>query len=98
MEGSLDQKYISKLKLNLWLEINSEVTVKLKFDDEPLWQKKGYIRSTRNKTYTIPIMPRRTGKYRIRLEGRGQFKLLGMSKEVEQGSEVNGSIHVGFRR
>lgn len=97
-EGSLDQKYISKLKLNLWLEINSEVTVKLKFDDEPLWQKKGYIRSTRNKTYTIPIMPRRTGKYRIRLEGRGQFKLLGMSKEVEQGSEVNGSIHVGFRR
>lgn len=97
-EGTMDQKYISKLKLNLWLEMNSEVTVKLKFDDEPLWHKKGYIRSTKNKTYTIPIMPKRTGKYRIRLEGRGQFKLLGMSKEVEQGSEVNGSIHVGFRR
>lgn len=98
VENSLNQKYIAKLKLNLWLELDSEVTVLLKFDDEPLWHKKGYIRSTRNKTYTIPIMPRRTGKYRIRLEGTGQMKLLGMSKEVEQGSEVNGSIHVGYRR
>lgn len=96
--GSLDQKRISKIKLNLWLPVNSEVYVYMKFDDGPMWIRKGYIRSTKNKTYTIPIIPMRCSKYRIRLEGTGQFKMIGMSYEIEAGSELNGSIHTSHRR
>lgn len=97
-ENMLDQKYISKIKANIWLEAGTEMYVYMKFDDEPIWRRKGYIRSTKNKTYTLPIRPNRCGKYRIRFEGTGQFKLLAMSKEVEKGSEINGSLQHQFVR
>lgn len=90
--GSMDEKYVSKIKLNLWCALKTELTVYLKCDDEPMWHKKGWIRSTRNKTYTLPIIPQRCSKYRLRIEGKGHFKLLALSKELEQGSEMNGSI------
>lgn len=97
-QESLDQKHISKLKLNIWLALKSELTVLIKFDDEPMWHKKGYIRSTHNKTYTIPIVPKRCSKYRIRLEGSGEMKLLGLSRDIEAGSEINGSLQFQYRR
>lgn len=98
IENSLDQKYISLIKLNLWLAVGTELYAYIKYDDEPQWQRKGYIRSTVNKTYTLPIKPRRCSKYRIRLQGSGQFKLLGMSRNVEQGSEINGSLQYQYHR
>ena len=97
-ENSLDQKYISKVKMNLWLDVGSEVRIFFKFDDEPMYHAEGFIRSTANKTYTIPIRPHRCSKYRYKLIGKGQFKLLGMSREIESGSEINGSIQFSYRR
>ena len=98
IESSLDQKYISKIKINLALDVGSEVKVFARFDDEPIWHRKGYIRSTANKTFTIPIIPYRCSKYRYRLEGKGAFKLLGLSRDIETGSEINGSIQRGYHR
>ncbi len=98
LENSLDQKYVSKLKINISLNVGSEVKVFMKVDDEPMWHRKGYIRSTANKTYTIPIIPQRCSKYRYRLEGTGEFKLIGISRDIETGSEINGSIQRSFRR
>ena len=97
-EDILNEKYVAKIKVNLWLAIGSEVNVFIKTDDEPMWHKKGYIRSTKNKTYTIPIIPTRCSKYRIKLEGRGQFKLLALAREIEQGSDMNGSLQWQYRR
>lgn len=97
-EGMIDQKYISKLRANVWLSKGSEMFVLMKFDDEPMWHKKGHISSKQNKTYTLPIRPQRCGKYRIRFEGQGQFKLLAIGKDVEQGSEFNGSIQQRYVR
>lgn len=97
-DSILNMKRVSKVKLNLWLEHGAEFRAFIKYDDEPMWQDKGYIRSTVNKTYTLPITPSRCSKYRIRLEGKGQFKLLGMSRDIEQGSEINGSLQYQFHR
>lgn len=97
-DSMLNMKHVSKLKLNLWLAAGTELRALIKCDDEPIWQDKGYIRSTVNKTYTLPIIPRRCSKYRIRLEGKGEFKLLGMSRDIEQGSEINGSLQYQFHR
>ncbi len=97
-DGILNMKRLSKIKLNLWLAAGTEFRVLIRYDDEPIWQSKGYIRSTVNKTYTLPITPRRCSKYRIRLEGTGEFKLLGMSRDIEQGSEINGSLQYQYHR
>lgn len=95
--GTLNQKYVSRIKFNVWLPVNSEFKVFIKYDDEPLFERKGMIRSTKNKTYTFPISPRRCSKYRIRLEGKGHMKLLGMSHDIEQGSEINGNLYTNHR-
>ena len=40
----------------------------------------------------IPIIPRRCSQFEYRIEGRGGCKLYGISKFVEEGSEIDGNI------
>lgn len=97
-EGLIDQKYISKIRFNFEMEHRSEANIFIKYDDEPLWERKGTIKSINNQTFVFPIIPKRCNKFRYRIEGFGQFKLFGLAREVEGGSEVNGSVYTGFRR
>jgi hypothetical protein len=96
--GSLDQKYVARIKLNIWLPVGSEFHIFIKYDDGPMWERKGMIRCTKNKTYTFTFNPKRCAKYRLKFEGKGQMKLLGMSQEIEKGSEVNGNIYSNHRK
>lgn len=96
--GSLNQKYVAQIQLNLWLAVGSEFTVFIKYDDGPLWERKGMIRCQKNKTYTFAFNPIRCAKYRLRFEGKGQMKLLGMSQIIERGSELNGNIYSSHRK
>ena len=96
--NTLDMKYVGKVKINFWLEKGAEAYFYIKLDDDPMWVRKGYVRSKKNKTYTFPLLPRRCSKYRIRISGKGQMKILGMITEIHQGSEKNGSILTDNRR
>lgn len=98
VEGSIDQKYVSKIRFNFWMDDHAEANIFMRYDDDPLWERKGTVKSIKNMTYVLPIIPKRCNKYRYRIEGYGQFKLFGMVREVEGGSEVNGSIYSGKRR
>jgi hypothetical protein len=95
-ESSIDMKYISKIRLNVMMEVGSYVEVYAQFDSGD-WVRKGYIMSTSHKTYNIPITPKRCSKWRFKLTGRGQFKLLAISRDVEGGSGNNGNIQVQYR-
>ncbi len=96
--STIDMKYVSKLKLVFHLPLYSEVQIFMKYDQDPMWEKKGFLRSTKEKTYTFSLIPRRCSKYRLKLEGKGPMKLLGIVIEQQRGSELNGSIHTGHRR
>ena len=98
VEGSIDQKYVSKIRFNFWMDDHAEANIFMKYDDDPLWERKGTVKSIKNMTFVLNIIPKRCNKYRYRIEGYGQFKLFGMVREVEGGSEVNGSIYSGKRR
>lgn len=97
-EGMIDQKYISKIRFNFEMKHRSEANVFIRYDDEPLWERKGTIKSIKNMTFVFPIVPKRCNKFRYRIEGFGQVKIFGLAREVEGGSEINGSIYSGFRR
>lgn len=96
-ESSLDQKYISKAQFNLWLDAGAEADIYFRFDEDPIWHRAGTIHSVVSKTYTIPIVPQRCSRFRWKMEGKGQMKLLAMGISVEGGSEINGSIQSWFR-
>lgn len=91
-ENRLEQKWISKALFNLWLDAGSEADIYFRFDEDPIWHRAWTVHSVTNKTYSIPIVPQRCSKFRWRIEGRGQAKLLAMGVTVEGGSEINGSI------
>ena len=96
-ENSLNQKWISKAQFNLWLDSGSEANIYFQFDDDPLWHRAWTVHSVVNKTYNIPIVPQRCSRFRWKIEGKGQAKLLAMGITVEGGSEINGNIQSWFR-
>lgn len=91
-ESRLEQKWISKVMFNLWLDSGSTADIYIQFDDDPLWHRVWTVHSVVNKTYTIPIVPQRCSRFRWKMEGYGQAKILAMGVTVEGGSEINGSI------
>ena len=40
-----------------------------------------------NRTFLIPIIPRRCDHMRIRLEGSGEFRLYSIARIIERGSD-----------
>lgn len=97
-ESMLDTKWISKAKFSFWLDVGAEANIYFRFDEDPLWHRAGTVHSVTAKTYTIPIIPQRCNRFRWKIEGKGQMKLLAMGITVEGGSEINGSIQSAFRR
>lgn len=96
-ENSLNQKWISKAQFNLWLDAGSEANIFFQFDEDPLWHRAYTVHSVIGKTYNIPIVPQRCSRFRWKIEGKGQVKILAMGISVEGGSEINGSIQSWFR-
>lgn len=96
--STLDDKYVSKAKFHLFLDKDAHADFYFQYDDDPLWEKKGTIRSSRKTTYTLPVIPRRCNRFRWRVEGYGGMILLAMSLTLEGGSEINGDIQHWFRR
>ena len=97
-ESMLDTKWISKAKFSFWLDVGAEANIYFRFDEDPLWHRAGTVHSVTAKTYTIPIIPQRCSRFRWKIEGKGQVKLLAMGITVEGGSEINGNIQSQFRR
>ena len=92
LENTLNMKYISKLMFHVKLDTGAKMEIYLRYDAEPQWERKFTIHSARKKSYMIPIIPRRCSQFEYRIEGRGGCKLYGISKYVEEGSEIDGNI------
>lgn len=96
-EDSVYQKFVSKLMFSLRLSVGSVATFYIKVDDYPSWVRKGSITATRDAVYTLPIVTQRCGRFRWKMEVRGDGRLLTMARSVEGGTELNGTIHHGHR-
>ena len=90
-EETLANKYIKRLMFHIRLSNQSHVDFLIKYDDEGTWEKVYTIDSAEDRSYVIPIIPRRHFKMKYRLEGKGMFKLFAISKNIETGSEVAGN-------
>lgn len=88
----LGAKYISKLLIGVQLGKDSYVDIFVRHDGEPIWDKICTVASTRDEVRYIPIVPQRHRKFAFRLEGKGFFKLTGIRKSIEGGSDIIGNI------
>ena len=83
-----DSKYISRILLRLKLEQGARVSVFAQYDSGKNLIKAGEIATSGIKTHLLPIVPVRCDHMRIILKGRGDVKILSISKLLEEGGDV----------
>ena len=79
---------MSKLQLRMELEEGAEVQVYLKFDGGEWLKVDEKLCEAKKRSYYLPIVPRRGDHYRLKLEGKGAFRLYSLTREYYSGSEL----------
>ena len=83
-----DKKYISRFNIRAQMEEGAEMDVYIQYDSSGVWERKGRIKLKGTNTVTVPIRPRRCDHMRIRLEGKGMFRLFSVAKIISFGSDM----------
>ena len=87
VEANPSKKGTSKLQLRLELEEGASVGVDIQFDSDGVWHRAETISTPGKRSYQIPILPRRSDHFRIRLNGTGQWRLYSLVRESYAGSD-----------
>lgn len=88
-EEDPNKKGFSKLQIRLELDANATVIFKLQFDSDGEWQQVGKeLTADVKRSYYLPIIPRRSDHYRLRIEGTGGCRIYSLVRESYGGSEA----------
>ena len=85
--GIPERKKIAKVSLRLELERGTAARVLMRFDSEETWREMGQAAALQKRSVLLPIVPRRTDHFRLRLEGTGDARISSISIETEAGSD-----------
>ena len=86
---SADHRYTGRLGVRISLEEDGECRILLEADSDGIWRQVGQIDGeARARIFPLPIIPRRCGHVRLRVEGHGDFQLYGISREILAGSDI----------
>ena len=84
-----NKKGTSKIQLRMALGQNSSAMVSMRFDSEGDWHLvKLFQTDNVKKSFYLPIIPRRSDHFRIRIEGSGRFELWSLARENYKGSAL----------
>jgi len=83
-----DRKYLSRYNFRLQMEEGAWMDIYVQYDSSGIWERKGRINFRGIGTVTVPVRPRRCDHLRIRLEGKGEFRLFSIAKILSIGSDV----------
>ena len=83
-----DSKYVSRLALRVSVPCNGSLRIFVEYDSANVWEFKGSIEGNGMRTFSIPVVPRMCDHFRIRLEGKGDCRIFGFSKVLEEGGAV----------
>lgn len=83
-----NKKGTGKIQIRAELEANSILAVKMQFDSDGVWRDVSTLQNTtgKKKSYYLPIIPRRSDHYRIKLTGTGDWTLYSLMREEYGGS------------
>lgn len=84
-----NKKGVSKIQIRLELEEGAAVQVWLQFDTDGEWRKvSSALGEGTKRSYYLPIVPRRTDHYRLKLTGTGMCRVYSLVREYYIGSEL----------
>lgn len=88
VEDNPNRKGTSKLQLRLELEAGARLKIEMQFDSDGVWREVRTLDAARKKSYYLPIIPRRSDHFKIRLSGTGAWRLYSLVRESYSGSEL----------
>lgn len=80
-----DKKYISRLSIRAAMDQLSELNVFIEYDSSGVWEQAGRVRLLKAGTAQLPLRLRRCDHIRLKLQGRGDIKLLSLTREECRG-------------
>ena len=83
-----ERQYLSRYSLRLQLAPSARVQVWLQYDSDGEWLPGGTVERGGLGTVTLPVRPRRCDHLRLRLTGRGEAKLLSLTRIREVGGDA----------
>lgn len=88
-EGAPERKGAGKLELRMELVAGSRVTVRIQYDSDGVWHDVRTLEASRKRSFLLPVIPRRCDHYRLRLEGRGMWRLYSLARSFYTGSDLH---------
>lgn len=81
-------KHIARLNIRMELARNARASVSIQYDSDGNWYHVGNLES-RGKVInsSLPVTPQRCDHFALKIEGKGEAKILSITKFVEGGSE-----------
>lgn len=76
----------------LYFRVSAEgaLTAEVEYDGSGVWEKMTSIAGQSRRVRTVELVPRRCGEFRVRLRGRGDWKLWALGREYAAGSRKEG--------
>ncbi|MBR5089700.1 MAG: hypothetical protein IK093_09735 [Ruminiclostridium sp.] len=83
-----NKKGTGKIQLRGELDAGASLNIKMKFDSGGDWIDVATLTTTVKRSFYLPIIPRRSDHFKIKLIGTGNWKLWSLSRESYFGSEL----------
>lgn len=83
-----ENKYLSRFVMRLILNPDSVIDVWMMYDSDGQWHHSGHITGCSLRSFTLPVIPRRCDHMKLRMTGKGEFKLFSIARNLERGSDV----------
>ena len=88
VEGNPNVKGTSKLQIRMELGEGASVTISMLFDSVGQWEEVATLTTAKKRSYYLPIIPRRSDHFRIKITGTGDWKIYSIVRENYSGSEL----------
>lgn len=88
VEDDPNRKGVSKLQIRAELEEGAEVKFLIRFDSIGDWEEVATLTAMTKESRYLPVIPRRCDHFRLRLEGKGSWRLWSLARESYSGSEI----------
>lgn len=86
--GARPVRYASRYNIRVNMERGSGFQMFIEYDSSGLWNYAGDFHLPTTGTVTIPVRPRRCDHMRIKLVGKGNFRLYQLARVLERGSDA----------
>ena len=82
------KKYLSKLNVRMKVHKGASVRIFIQYDESGKWEELFYMSATAQRSFTIPIRPKRCDHIKLKLTGVGDVEVYSIIKTLEKGSDL----------